>query len=74
VWDYIDAGIGNYDVLHTEHPNISKQEGENSFEGFWKMFFDGACSKFGSGVGIVFEEPQFSYISTCHHTQISLYK
>jgi hypothetical protein len=55
--DYIDVGIGNYVVLDPEHPNISKQEGENYFEGFWKMSFDGACSKSGSGVGIVFKSP-----------------
>jgi ribonuclease HI/probable phosphoglycerate mutase len=53
--DYNDDGIGNYVVLDLEHPNISKQEGENSFDVFWKMSFDGAYSKSGSGVGIVFK-------------------
>jgi ribonuclease HI len=43
--------------LTQSKPSISKQKGENYFEGFWKMSFDGACSKYGSGVGIVFKSP-----------------
>jgi hypothetical protein len=30
---------------------------EKSFKGFWRMSFDGACSGFGSGVGILFKDP-----------------
>jgi ribonuclease HI len=55
--DYIDVGIGNYALFDEEYHNISKQEGENYFEGFWNMSFDGACSKSGSGVEIVFKNP-----------------
>jgi ribonuclease HI len=31
-----------------------KQKGE-LFQGYWKMSFDGACSKYGNGSGIVFK-------------------
>jgi ribonuclease HI len=36
-----------------EQPDIPKQKEESSFKGFWRMYFDGACSSSGSGVGIV---------------------
>jgi hypothetical protein len=52
---YIDVGIGNYVVFDPDHTYISKQELKNSFEGFWRMYFDGACCILGSGVGIVFK-------------------
>jgi hypothetical protein len=55
--DYIDVRIENYVVLDPEQPSISKQEGDNYFEGFWKMSFDGACSKSRSGLAIVFKSP-----------------
>jgi hypothetical protein len=53
--NYIDAGIGNYVVLSPEQVDPLKQEEENYFQEFWKMSFDGACSKYGSGEGIVFK-------------------
>jgi len=55
--DYIYYGIGNYVVLDPEKLIISKEEGENYFGGFWKMYFDGTFSKYGSEVGIVFRNP-----------------
>jgi ribonuclease HI len=30
---------------------------ENLFEGYWRMSFDGDCSSFGSGFGIVLVSP-----------------
>jgi hypothetical protein len=57
VQDYIDVGIGNYAVLDPKHPSISKQEGDNSFDVFWKMSFVDACSKSRSGLGIFFKIP-----------------
>jgi ribonuclease HI len=48
----------NYVVLSPEQINPLKQEEENYFQGFWKMSFDGAYSKSGNGVGIVFKIPQ----------------
>jgi hypothetical protein len=60
--DYIDAGIGNYDILDIEHnESIDKvQDAENQecfFEGYWWMSFDEAFSKSGNGVGIVLMIP-----------------
>jgi ribonuclease HI len=54
--DYVDAGIRNYVVLDSEQSEDFKRE-ENSFTGFWRMSFDGACSSSGNGVGVVFKSP-----------------
>ena len=50
---YVDVSIGNYVVLDPEQPNIRKQKEEIYFKCFWRMYFDGACSSLGCGVGIV---------------------
>jgi hypothetical protein len=47
--DYIDVGIGNYDILDMEHIKILEQiqdmeNQEYMFEGYFRMSFDGACS------------------------------
>ena len=42
--DYIDVGIGNYAILDLEQSENLKQEGD-SFTRFWRMSFDGACSR-----------------------------
>jgi hypothetical protein len=60
--DYIDVGIGNYAILHMEHIEILEkiqymENQENSFEGYWRISFDGACSSSGSGVGVVLVSP-----------------
>jgi hypothetical protein len=52
--NYLDVGMGNYDVFDSEQLNIPKQEKENSFQGYWRMSFDGACSKFRNGARILF--------------------
>jgi ribonuclease HI len=54
---YTDVGIRNYVILDIEHNESLEQvqdlEGPKClFEGYWRMPFDGACSKFGNGVGI----------------------
>jgi ribonuclease HI len=54
--DYVDVGIGNYAILDLEQSKNLKQEGD-SFTGFWRMSFDGACSSSGNGVGIVLKIP-----------------
>jgi ribonuclease HI len=54
--DYIDVGIGNYAILDLEQSESLKQE-DDSFTGYWRMSFDGACSTSGSGVGIVLKSP-----------------
>jgi hypothetical protein len=51
--NYIDVGIGNYVVFNMEQINYVKPMTNDTFQGFWKMSFDGACSKSGIGVGIV---------------------
>jgi hypothetical protein len=47
--DYIDVGIKNYVILDMEQIEILEQiqcmeNQENSFEGYWRMSFDGAFS------------------------------
>jgi len=45
--NYIDARIGKYIVFNTDQMNYPRQNEDNTFQGFWKMSFNGACSKFG---------------------------
>jgi ribonuclease HI len=57
--NYLDVGMGNYVVFDSEQ--ICTQEKikeQDSFQGYWKMSFDGACSKSGNGAGIIFKIPQ----------------
>jgi ribonuclease HI len=56
--NYLDVGMGNYVVFDSEQLNIPKQEKENDFQGYWRMSFDGACSKYGNGAGIIFKSPK----------------
>jgi len=56
---YVNSSIGNYVVLDPEQTYIPKQKEESYFEGFWRIYFGGACSSLGSGVGIVFEGPDY---------------
>jgi ribonuclease HI len=44
-------------MLDQEQQDVSKNEEESSFKGFWRMSFDGACSSSGNGVGIVLKGP-----------------
>ena len=53
--NYIDARIGNYVVLNIEQIIPPKQDEENYFQSFWKISFDGACSKSRNGAGIIFK-------------------
>jgi ribonuclease HI len=60
---YIDARIGNYAILDMEHGEILEKiqdtdNKEHLFEGYWRMSFDGACSRSRSGVGIVLVSPE----------------
>lgn len=48
--NFLEFGLGSYVVLEEENP-ISHTD-----ESLWKMYFDGAHSINGSGVGIVLEE------------------
>jgi len=58
--NYVDVGIGNYVVFSTKQISFPKRQEQDYFQGFWKFSFDGACSKFGNGVGIIFKIPQSS--------------
>jgi len=64
----IDVGIKNYDVLSLEQIIPPEKEEENSFQGFWKMSFNGSYSKSRSGVGIIFKSVQ----SVIYHDDIGL--
>jgi hypothetical protein len=55
---YVDVGIVNYVVFQTKQKNSPKQHEENYFQGFWKISFNGACSKSGIGIDIVFKIPK----------------
>jgi hypothetical protein len=60
--DYMDVGIGNYAILDMEQNEILERvQGLGSkeffFEGYWRISFNGACSKFGNRVGIVLLSP-----------------
>ena len=44
-------------IVETTVRKIRPRAKENTKNLVWKMFFDGACSKEGSGVGIVFISP-----------------
>jgi hypothetical protein len=60
--DYIDVGIKNYAILDMEHnESLGKIKGignqEGFFEGYWRMSFNGACSKSKNRVGIVILSP-----------------
>ena len=59
---YIDDGIENYVILDMAHnERLEQVQGAGNqdflFEGYWRMSFDGACSKSGNGVGIVLLSP-----------------
>jgi hypothetical protein len=56
--NYVDVGIGNYVVFNIEQLIPPKQDEESSFQGVWKMLFNGACSKSRFGADIVFKSPQ----------------
>jgi hypothetical protein len=60
--DYIDVEIGNYVNLDMEHNEIlGKFQGMRKkyclFEGYWRMSFNGAYSKYRNRVGIVLLSP-----------------
>jgi hypothetical protein len=55
---YVDVGIGNYVMLDSEQPDIPKQKEEKSFEGFWRMSFDGACCSSRKWSWNYFQNPQ----------------
>jgi hypothetical protein len=46
VVDYINVGHGNYTILCEDDINIEDND-QASFQGFFKIFFDGAYSKYG---------------------------
>jgi hypothetical protein len=52
--NYIDSGLENYAILSEEDIEIKRND-SSPFIGFWKMFFDGAYSKFGAGERMVFK-------------------
>jgi hypothetical protein len=57
--NYLDVGMGNYVVFDSEQICTQEQiKEQDSFQGYWKMSFDGACSKSGNGAGIIFKIPQ----------------
>jgi hypothetical protein len=57
--NYVDVGIGNYVVFSIEQINPLKQDEESTFQGFWKISIDGACSNSRTRVGIVIKIPQY---------------
>jgi hypothetical protein len=54
---YVNADMGNYIMLDQEQDDVSENQEENSFKGYWIISFDGACSSSRNGVGVVFKSP-----------------
>jgi hypothetical protein len=52
-------GIGNCDVVSTKQISLPKHDAKNYFQGFWKISYDGGCSKSRNGVGVVFKIHQY---------------
>jgi hypothetical protein len=53
---YLDDGMENYVVFDSEYIfTQDKLKEKNYFQGYWKMSFDGAWCKSGSGAGIIFK-------------------
>lgn len=52
--NFLDTGLGNYVVLQ----DVTNRRPTNEISnGIWKIYFDGACSKNGSGIGLIIEIP-----------------
>jgi ribonuclease HI len=68
----VDQDLGNCilsldvdfdDCIEEENKKIEKtQKSVNNREGVWKMFFDGASSWEGAGVGVLFFSPGYEYV------------
>ena len=52
--NFLDMGFGNYDVLQDIN-NVKSID--QIINGSWKLYFDGACSKNGLGIGVAIESP-----------------
>ena len=44
--------------LIQSNSTFQNKKKENYFQGYWKMSFDGACSKFGNKAWIIFKSPE----------------
>lgn len=56
--NFLDTGPHNYVVLREYNLEYIDQSTKNtSIKSFWKMFFGGACSKIGSCLEVVLENP-----------------
>ena len=49
--------MGNYSICSNFLLPAKEKFKEEKVEQVWKMYFDGACSKYGKGVGIVLISP-----------------
>lgn len=50
--NFLDMGLKNYSILK----DITNKRLVNPIvDGFWKLYFDGACSKNGSRIGVIIE-------------------
>jgi hypothetical protein len=56
--NYLDSGMGNCVVLDPEQLGIPKQEKKKSFQGYWKMSFEGSYCKSRNREGIIFKRPE----------------
>ena len=50
--NFLDMGLGNYVVLEYI---TNRKPTDQIFDELWKLFFDGAYSKNGSGIGVIIE-------------------
>ena len=49
--------MGNYSICSNFLLPAKEKFKEEKVEQIWKMYFDGACSKYGKGAGIVLISP-----------------
>ena len=52
--NFLDLGLGNYAILEYI---TNKRLVSPIFDGLWKLYFDGACSRNGAGIIVLIESP-----------------
>jgi len=67
VVNYIDVNHGNCIIL--SDVSIVNNIDRNKFQGFWKIFFDGASSSFGLTTHVIFKNPQGECFPNVFHLQ-----
>ena len=62
--------MGNYSICSNFLLPAKKKFKEEKVEQVWKMYFDGACSKYSKGAGIVLISPIEKGLSFCFQIRV----